>query len=134
MPGSFFDTNVLLYLASGDPAKADRAERLVAVGGTISVQVLNEIANVARRKMRMSWKETHAFLAMVRSLLSVVPVTIETHETGIALAERYGFSTYDAMIAASAMLSGCDTLWSEDLQHDMAVDDRLRVVNPFHRS
>jgi predicted nucleic acid-binding protein len=133
MPGSFFDTNVLLYLASGDPAKADRAERLVAVGGTISVQVLNEIANVARRKMRMSWKETHAFLAMVRGLLSVVPVTIETHETGIALAERYGFSTYDAMIAASAMLSGCDTLWSEDLQHDMAVDDRLRIVNPFHR-
>ena len=133
MPGSFFDTNVLLYLASGDPAKADRAERLVAVGGTISVQVLNEIANVARRKMRMSWKETHAFLAMVRGLLSVVPVTIETHETGIALAERYGFSTYDAMIAASAMLSGCDVLWSEDLQHDMAVDDRLRIVNPFHR-
>jgi len=134
MPGSFFDTNVLLYLASGDPAKADRAERLVAVGGTISVQVLNEIANVARRKMRMSWNETHAFLAMVRGLLSVVPVTVETHETGIALAERYGFSTYDAMIAASAMLSGCDTLWSEDLQHDMAVDDRLRILNPFHQS
>ena len=134
MPGSFFDTNVLLYLASGNPAKAEGAEGLVAVGGTISVQVLNEIANVARRKMRMPWKETHAFLAMVRSLLSVVPVTIETHETGIALAERYGFSTYDAMIAASAMLNGCDTLWSEDLQHDMAVDDRLRILNPFHQS
>jgi len=133
MPGSFFDTNVLLYLASGDPAKADRAERLVAAGGTISVQVLNEIANVARRKMGMSWKETNSFLVMVRGLLPIVPVTIETHETGIALAERYGFSTYDAMIAASAMLSGCDVLWSEDLQHDMAVDDRLRIVNPFHR-
>jgi predicted nucleic acid-binding protein len=133
MPGSFFDTNVLLYLASGDPVKADRAERLVAAGGTISVQVLNEIGNVARRKMRMSWKETNGFLAMVRGLLPVVPVTIETHETGIALAERYGFSTYDAMIAASAMLSGCDVLWSEDLQHDMAVDGRLRIVNPFHR-
>jgi predicted nucleic acid-binding protein len=133
MPGSFFDTNDLLYLASGDPAKADRAERLVAVGGTISVQVLNEIANVARRKMRMSWQETNGFLAMVRGLLPVVPVTTETHETAIALTERYGFSIYDAMIAASAMLSGCDVLWSEDLQHDMAIDDRLRIVNPFHR-
>jgi predicted nucleic acid-binding protein len=134
MPGSFFDTNVLLYLASGDPVKADRAERLVADGGMISVQVLNEITSVARRKMRMSWTETHDFLATVRGLLPVVPVTIETHEAGIALAERYGFSTYDAMIAASAMLSGCDTLWSEDLQHDMAVDDQLRIVNPFRRS
>jgi predicted nucleic acid-binding protein len=134
MPGSFFDTNVLLYLASGDSMKADRAERLIADGGTISVQVLNEIANVARRKMRMSWKETNGFLAMLRGLLPVVPVTIETHDAGIALAERYGFSTYDAVIAASAMLSGCDALWSEDLQHDMVVDDRLRIVNPFRRS
>jgi predicted nucleic acid-binding protein len=134
MPGSFFDTNVLLYLASGDPMKADRAERLVADGGTISVQVLNEIANVARRKMRMSWKETHGFLAVVRGLLPVVPVTVETHETGIALAERYGFSTYDAVIAASAMLNGCHTLWSEDMQHDLEVDSRLRIVNPFRQT
>ncbi len=134
MPGSFFDTNVLLYLASGDRVKADRADRLIADGGTISVQVLNEIANVARRKMRMSWTETNDFLEMVPGLLAVVPVTVETHETGIALAERYGISTYDAMIAASAMLAGCDTLWSEDLQHGMAIDDRLRIVNPFRQS
>jgi predicted nucleic acid-binding protein len=131
MPGSFFDTNILLYLASGDPEKADRVERLIAEGGTISVQVLNETANVARRKMRMSWNETHGLLAMLRGLLPVVPVTVETHAAGIALAERYGFSTYDAMIAASAMLSGCDTLWSEDMQHGVAVGDRLRIVNPF---
>jgi predicted nucleic acid-binding protein len=134
MPGNFFDSNVLLYLASGDAVKADRAERLIAGGGTISVQVLNEIANVARRKMQMSWKETNSFLATVRGLLPVVPITVETHEAGIALADRYGFSFYDAMIAASAILSGCDTLWSEDMQHDMAVDDRLRIVNPFHPS
>jgi predicted nucleic acid-binding protein len=134
MPGSFFDTNILLYLASDQSGKADRAERLIADGGTISVQVLNEIANVARRKMRMSWKETRGFLAMLRGLLPVVPVTIETHEAGIALAERHGFSTYDAMIAASAILSGCDTLWSEDMQHGMAVDDRLHIVNPFRQS
>jgi len=134
MPGSFFDTNVLLYLASKDSEKADRTERLIADGGTISVQVLNEIANVARRKMRMSWKETHGILAMLRGLLPVVPVTVETHEAGLALAERYRISTYDAMIAASAILSGCDTLWSEDMQHGMAIDDRLRIVNPFRRS
>ena len=55
MPGSFFDTNVLLYIAGVDPAKADRAEELIDAGGTISVQVLNEITKVARRKMGMSW-------------------------------------------------------------------------------
>jgi predicted nucleic acid-binding protein len=131
MPVSFFDTNVLVYLASGDAAKADQAEAALAAGGAISVQVLNELTNVARRKMRMSWADTHAFLNMLRGLLTVHPITVETHETGLALAERYGLATYDAMIAASALHARCDTLWSEDMQHGMALDKGLRIVNPF---
>jgi predicted nucleic acid-binding protein len=134
MPGSFFDTNVLLYAASGDPAKADRAEELIGAGGTISVQVLNEITNVARRKMGMSWTETHAFLSMIRGLLSVHPLTIDVHETGLALAERYGLSIYDGMIAAAALHADCDTLWSEDMQDGIVLDGRLRIVNPFRTS
>jgi predicted nucleic acid-binding protein len=134
MPVSFFDTNVLAYLASGDTAKADRAEAALAAGGSISVQVLNEFANVARRKMQMSWDETHALLDMLRGLLTVHPLTTEIHEAGLRLAERYGFSIYDAMIAASALQAGCDTLWSEDMQHGMALDEGLRIVNPFRRT
>jgi predicted nucleic acid-binding protein len=131
MPGSFFDTNVLLYVASGDPAKADRAEKLIGAGGMISVQVLNEITNVARRRMGMSWIETRRLLSMIRGLLPVQPLTIEIHETGRSLAERYGLSIYDAMIAASALHADCDTLWSEDMQDGILFDDRLRIVNPF---
>jgi len=131
MPGNFLDSNVILYLASRQQAKADRAEALIATGGTISVQVLNEIANVSRRKMRMSWVETRDFLSMVRGLLKVEPVTIEMHKAGIDLAERYGLSVYDAMIASAALLTECDTLFSEDLQDGLLVSGRLRVVNPF---
>jgi predicted nucleic acid-binding protein len=96
MPGSFFDTNV----ASGDPAKADRAEKLIGIGGMISVQVLNEITNVARRQMGMSWPVTRALLSMIPSLLPVQPLTVDIHETGLALAERCGLSPCDAIIAA----------------------------------
>jgi predicted nucleic acid-binding protein len=131
MPGSFFDTNVLVYIASSDVKKADKTEAIIAGGGAISVQVLNELTNVARRKMRMSWADTHTLLSMLRGLLTIHPLTIETHETGLALAERYGFSTFDAMIAASALHAGCDTLWSEDMQHGMALDEGLRIANPF---
>jgi predicted nucleic acid-binding protein len=131
MPDSFFDTNVLLYLTSSDVVKAERAERLVFAGGTISVQVLNEIANVARRKMRYSWERTHALLSRVKQVLPALPVTIDVHESGIALAERYGLSIYDAMIAASALGAGCDTLWSEDMQNGLVINGQLRVVNPF---
>ena len=131
MPGNFLDSNIILYVASRQQAKADRAEELIATGGTISVQVLNEIANVSRRKMGMSWVETRDFLSMVRDLLKVEPVTIEMHQAGIDLAERYGLSVYDAMIASAALLTECDTLFTEDLQDGLLVSGRLRVVNPF---
>ena len=78
MPGNFFDTNVVLYLASNDETKADQAEHVIGKGGTISVQVLNEITNVARRKMHMSWEDTHVLLALVRDLLSVEPLSVFT--------------------------------------------------------
>jgi predicted nucleic acid-binding protein len=133
MTGRFFDSKVLLYLASADEAKAARVETLVGAGGVISVQVLNEIGNVARGKqMRLTWPETHEFLGLLSGLLSIVPVSFEIHKIGLRLAERYGFSIYDAMIVAAALLSDCGTLWSEDMQDGLLVEGKLRIVNPFN--
>jgi predicted nucleic acid-binding protein len=131
MPGSFLDSNIVLYLASEDLQKADRAQELVAEGGTISVQVLNEIANISRRKMGLSWAETRNFLLMIRGLLKVEPITIEIHDVGISLAERYQLSVYDSMIVSAALSAECDTLLSEDLQNGLLINGRLRVLNPF---
>jgi predicted nucleic acid-binding protein len=131
MSGSFFDTNVVVYLSSGDPAKADRAESLIGAGGTTNVQVLNEVTNVARRKMGLSWAETNAFLSSIRAILTIEPITLDIHLTGLMVAERYRLSIYDAMIAGAALHADCDTLFSEDMQHGMVIDGQLRVVNPF---
>jgi predicted nucleic acid-binding protein len=131
MPGSFLDSNIVLYLASEDLLKADRAQELVAQGGTISVQVLNEIANISRRKMGLSWAETRNFLLMIRGLLKVEPVTIELHDVGISLAKRYQLSVYDSMIVSAALSAECGTLLSEDLQDGLLINGRLRVLNPF---
>jgi len=131
MPGSFIDTNILVYLASGDVTKADRAEAVIRDGGAISVQVLNEFTHVARRKMRLSWSETQSFLALIRSLLTVRPISVGIHESGLALAERHGVSIWDAMVVASALDADCDVLWSEDMQDEMVIGNRLRIVNPF---
>ena len=127
----FFDTNVLLYLLSADASKADCAEALVAAGGTISVQVLNEFASVASRKFGMSWPEIREVLETFRVMCRVEPLGLETHELGVALAERYGFSIYDAMILASAQLANCQVVFTEDLQHGQAIDERLKIINPF---
>jgi predicted nucleic acid-binding protein len=82
----FFDTNVVLYLLSADTTKADRAEELLAIGGTISVQVLNEFVAVASRKLRMSWTEIREVLAQIRAVCVVEPVTIETHDRALRIA------------------------------------------------
>jgi predicted nucleic acid-binding protein len=127
----FFDTNVLLYLLSDDIAKADMAETLLAKGGMISVQVLNEFSSVASRKLGMSWREIREILDTVRAVCGVVPVTIESHDRAIDLSERYGFSIYDSLILASAILAGCITLFTEDLQNGQCIDDQVIVRNPF---
>jgi len=128
---AFFDTSVVLYLLSADAKKADRVETLLAVGGTISVQVLNEFAAVARRKSALSWPEVREALAVVRATCVTHPVTEEIHDCGVDVAERYGFSLYDAMIIAAAQAAGCTTLFSEDLQHRQVIDRTLTVRNPF---
>lgn len=130
----FFDTNVLLYLLSADSAKADRAEALLAQGGVLSVQVLNEFAAVASRKLGLSYPEIREMLAPIRTLCTVESVTLETHERGLQIAERYGFRLYDAMIIAAALIAGCQTLYSEDLQDGQIFEGELTLHNPFIRS
>lgn len=130
----FLDTNVLLYLLSDDARKADCAEALLRDGAIISVQVLNEITNVLRRKLRMDWSQIREFLGLVRSFVTVEPLSVEIHAQGLAVAERHGLSVYDAMIVASALTAGCERLLSEDMQDGLMVDGRLRIGNPFARA
>jgi len=127
----FLDTNVLLYLLSGDERRADRAEEVVSAGGVLSVQVLNEFASVAARKMKLSAAEIREVLAAVRAVCRIVPVDEATHDLGLQVAERYGLSVFDAMIIASALLAGCKTLLSEDMQDGQTIDGRLEIRNPF---
>jgi predicted nucleic acid-binding protein len=127
----FFDTNVLLYLLSEDNLKADRAEAIIATGGIISVQVLNEFASVAARKLGMSYAEIRDTLGTIRAVCQTLAVTLDTHELGLDIAERFGFSLYDSMIVSSALQFGCTILYSEDMQHGQEIDAQLVVINPF---
>lgn len=126
------DTNVLLYLLDDGP-KAATARAILAEGGIISVQVLNEITTVCRRKIGMGWDELRDLLGLVRERMTVVDLTEAVHDVGRALAERYQLSVYDAMIVASALVNGCDRLLSEDMQDGLLIEGRLKIENPFVR-
>jgi len=127
----FIDSNVLIYLLSAEDGKADQAEAVMQKGGLISVQVLNEVANVARRKLAMSWEEINEILTLIRMLCPAEPLTVEIHDKGMSIAERFGLSIYDAMIVATALIGGCNTLYSEDMQDGLLIDNQLRICNPF---
>ncbi len=128
---AFVDSNVLLYLLSADQKKADIAEKVLERDFVVSVQVLNEVTNVARRKLGMSWDAIAEFIATIREICAIESLTIETHERAREIAERHRLSFYDGCIVASAMMSGCSILLSEDMQHGATFDNVLRIVNPF---
>ncbi len=127
----FFDTSVLLYLLSDDTAKADRIETLLSARGVVSVQVLNEFAVVALRKLTMPLNEVREILDTIRAVCAVEPITVETHDRGLAVFERYRFSLYDSMLVAAALIAGAKIIYSEDLQDGQVIDNQLRVTNPF---
>ncbi len=130
-PGAFLDTNVLVYAFTEDPRSA-RAEALLRSGCVVGVQGLNEFANVARRKLGMSWSEVGEAIASIRLLCrAVVPLDLDAHLDGMRVGERYRFATFDAFMVAAALRARCHTLWSEDMQHGLTVDGTLRIANPF---
>ena len=130
--GAFLDTNVLIYAALQPDPRSDRARALLAQGGAVSVQVLNEFANVARRKLRKPWPEVAQALTAVRALCPPpLPVTLATHEAALGIAARFCYRIYDSLIIASALEAACATLYSEDMQDGQVIEGRLTIRNPF---
>jgi predicted nucleic acid-binding protein len=127
----FFDTNVILYAFRQDDARGQVAKALLAEGGAVSVQVLNELVAVARRKLHRSWEEVRRALGILRVFCSEpVPLTIETHERALHIAERYGYSIFDSLIIAAALHVGAGTLYSENMRDGQAIDG-VTIRNPF---
>ena len=130
MSKPFIDSNIILYLFSSDVLKADKAEEILANGGVISVQVLNEVVAVCRRKLKLSWDEIDVLLQALKANLQIVPLTVATHDLAIKLCKQYQLSFYDAHICAAALIAQSKELISEDMQDGLNIDGLL-IQNPF---
>jgi predicted nucleic acid-binding protein len=127
----FFDTNVIVYAFQDGAPKQQAALDLLAAGGMTSVQVLNEFANVARRKLGFDWAEIEDAVAAVCVLLpDPSPLRLQTHLRALNMAERFGASFYDALVIATAVESRCAVLYTEDLQHGQRIEG-TQILNPF---
>ncbi len=130
-PRAFVDTNVLIYALDSDPQRSGRAEQLLMQRPFISVQALNEVVNVLRRKRMLDWNAITDVAAQLASLCEVVGQTLETHQQALALMSRYSLAWWDALMLAAALHTAAETFFSEDLQDGLLVQGRLRIRNPF---
>ncbi|HWO31356.1 MAG TPA: PIN domain-containing protein [Candidatus Acidoferrum sp.] len=129
---AFFDTNVLIYAVAQDDPRSTQAEELLASGGLLSVQILNEFVSVARRKILMSWSDVTEALDAFRVLCpSPLLITMEMHSSALKIAEQHGYNIYDALVVAAALEAGCATLYSDDLHDGQTIDGQLSIRNPF---
>ncbi len=128
---AFFDTNILVYAFNVVEAKSPKAMAIASSGGCVSIQTLNEMVNVFRRKLRWNWSDIEVALQSVLLLMDKpLPLTVGMHQAAFALARDHNISIYDALIVAAAQQAGCDTLYSEDMQHGRRFG-ALAIVNPF---
>lgn len=131
MTAAFFDTNILVY-AFGTDERAPRSRDLLANGGTIAVQSLNEFVRVSAGKLRLPWPHVHESLDQIRVLCSpIVVLDLALHEHAIHIAEHYSLRIFDAALLAAALSASCGTFYSEDMHHGLVVEGSLRIVNPF---
>jgi predicted nucleic acid-binding protein len=129
---AFLDTNVFVYAIVQDDPRSQGAEELISAGGRVSVQVLNEFAAVVRRKTNMPWGDVQLALEGIKVLCpEPLPITLETHKEALAIAEKYRYRIYDALIVASALEARCTILYSEDMQDGQVIESKLTVRNPF---
>ena len=128
---SFADTNIAVYTLDADPAKRRRALRIVKARPVISVQVVNEFYSVALRKMRLPRETAGRLSGILMRRCEVCDLTTEMVRGAIELGQRYQISHWDALIVVAALRTGCETLYSEDLQDGQVFRDTLTVRNPF---
>jgi predicted nucleic acid-binding protein len=128
---AFLDTNILIYAVVRDERSA-RAEKLLADGGVVSVQVLNEFVSIARRKLKMPWPQVTDALDAIRVLCpEPVAISVETHKAALEIAQKHRYEIYDALVIAAALQAKCAILYSEDLHHGQVIGGRIEVRNPF---
>ncbi|MCY3771297.1 MAG: PIN domain-containing protein [Gemmatimonadetes bacterium] len=132
----FLDTNVFVYMFDEtDDSKRTSAENLVRQAledriGCISYQVVQETLNVLSSKLNAAPHQVRRVLDHVLLPLWRVNPSESLYHRGLDLQSRYGYGFYDSLIVAAALESGCEILYTEDLQPCQQIDD-LTIQNPF---
>jgi predicted nucleic acid-binding protein len=134
----FWDTNLWIYLfvSSNDAIDKIKQSNLLLMlesepNIAVSVQVLNEIANVLLKKYHFKEDAVRETLEAISGITTLIPMTQNITIEALLIKKRYNVSWYDALIVAAALHNNCTVLLSEDMQHGLVIDGKLTIYNPF---
>ncbi len=131
----FFDTNIIVYslLANIDEKKNSLSKELIlkqSYNSLISNQVINETINVLIR-YNISNIKIKEIIEIIYNSFNVFTINYSTSKTALELRDKFNYSYYDLLIISSALETGCNILYSNDLQHNQIISSKLRIINPF---
>lgn len=131
----FIDTNILIYRSFGTTFQKQKIQKLLAEHDgsiVISVQVLNEFINASVKKKFFETEQLldetlHFFI----NNFQFAPILIDNVTKANGIRRKYKLSYYDSLIIATALESKCEILYSEDLQHGLLLEKKLKIANPL---
>jgi predicted nucleic acid-binding protein len=126
------DTNVLVYSHSQDDLfKQEVARNLIVHAPIISTQVLSEYINVLKRLLPLSKKDLLHLCMQTVAHGNIHPVDTSTLKIAEQIIRQYDLQIFDSIIVAAAVEAGCNILYTEDMHHNMIINDQLTIINPF---
>ena len=129
----FIDTNLLIYSCSDNQVKKDIASSILLSHSELhlSVQVINEFLAVATNKLKMSVDEAISNAEIFMGVYTTHSIHTTTVINSFKIIKRYQYSNWDSLIIASALENDCEILFSEDMQHNQIIENKLKIINPF---
>lgn len=130
---SFLDSNIFIYYFRKDNPKLEITKEIIYSDSelTISTQVINEFINVGFKKLNLSIAEVNQKFEIIRRRFSVKYLDENTIEKALHLKKVYQYSYYDSLILSSALENNCETIYSEDFNHNQLIEGKLKIINPF---
>ena len=129
----FLDTNILVYLYSGDDIdkqhksliEFNKFERFV------STQVLTEFCSIGYKKLRLSVSDIRDAVSLITAKCGLIVL----HDTDLCealkICARYKYSYYDSLVIYSALEAGCNFLFSEDMHDGQIIEGTLKIRNIY---
>ena len=129
------DTNVLIYaFGKQEDERKQIAKAIITECNIISLQVVNETVYVLLKKFQFSSHELDKVIEFMKQNFVISDLNIQTLNQTIKISAKYGFSFWDSMMIAAALNNHCSILYSEDMQNNQVIEDRLQIINPFKKS